>query len=74
MPPTDPDEDSLFSDANAIEPLLAAFEAVCRFLQILGPNDPQAETVALAIIEAARSGERDCERLRDLVLLTLRGA
>jgi hypothetical protein len=40
MPPTDPDEDSLFSDPNAIEPLLAAFEAVCRFLQILGPNDP----------------------------------
>jgi hypothetical protein len=75
MPPTEkPGENSLFSDPKAIKPLLAAFEAVCRSVRILGPNDLRAENVALMIVEAAKSGERDPERLCDVVLRALHRA
>jgi hypothetical protein len=76
MPPIDnPDkENGVLAEFKAIEPLLAAFEAVCRSLQVPGPNDPLAEIVALKVIEIARSGERDPDRIHDQVLLALRNA
>jgi len=70
--PDFPDE-PLF-DAKEIELLLAVYEAVCRSIQILGQNDPRAETVALRVIEAAKTGERDPDRLHDLVLRALRNS
>ena len=69
-----PDEDILFLDLERIESLLAVFEATCRSLQVTSKDDPLAEVVALKVIQAAKTGERDTERLRDLVLLALRNA
>ena len=70
----DHDEESIIADLDAIKPLLATFEAVCRSLELRGPHDPLAEIVALKVIQIAKSGERDPERIRDLVLLSLHNA
>jgi hypothetical protein len=58
-------------DPQAIEAMSAAFEAVCASLQLLNRTDPVTEIVARKVIEVAGTGERDPERIRDLVLLTL---
>jgi len=59
-------------DAQELELLLGVFEAVCRSLQVLGRTEPPAETIALKVIDAAKTGERDPDRLCDLVLFNLR--
>jgi hypothetical protein len=52
---------------EAVQSMSAAFEEVCRSLKLDG--DAQArEAVAVRIIELARRGERNAERLRDRVL------
>ena len=61
----DPDEEGL------LESLLAAFEAVCHSANIESRDDPLAETLAFMVVRAARGGERDPERLRELVFLAL---
>jgi hypothetical protein len=58
-------------DPQAIEAMSAAFEAVCASLQLLNRTDPVTEIVARKVIEVAGTGERDPERIRDLVLLSL---
>jgi hypothetical protein len=40
-----------------------AFEDACRLLRLLDKADPAAEIVATKIIELAKSGERDADRL-----------
>ena len=60
-------------DPQAIEAMDHAFTAVCGSLSLTG-NDPIAEIAARAIIDLARSGERDPDRLRDLALVTLKSA
>ena len=72
-PPTDMDG-HLISDIVLVAPLIPPFKAICRSLQITSKDDPLAEVVALKVIQAAKTGERDTERLRDLVLLALRNA
>jgi hypothetical protein len=69
-----PDEDILFFDLERIESLLAAFEAICRSLQVSSKDDPLAEIIATKVAEAFATGERNPNRLRDLVLLALRNA
>ena len=58
-------------DPRAIEAMSAAFEAVCASLQLLNRTDPVTEIVARMVVEVARTGERDPERIRDLVLISL---
>ena len=58
-------------DPQTIEVMSAAFEAVYASLQLLNRTDPVTEIVARKVIEVAGTGERDPERIRDLVLLSL---
>ena len=64
-------------DQTAFEPestraMSVAFEDVCRVLKLDG--DARArEAIAVRIIELARRGERDPERLRDRVLREANG-
>jgi hypothetical protein len=51
--------------------LTAAFEAALRNLRLVDHKDPMTTTVAKAIIQAAKDGERDPEKLRDRALKTL---
>ena len=59
-------------DPKEIEALSAAFEAVCQSLKLLNRIDPITEIVARTVIEVAGTGERDPDRIRDLVLLALK--
>jgi hypothetical protein len=59
-------------DPMAIEAMSAAFEAVCVSLQLVNRSDAITEIVARKVIEVAGTGERDPERIRDLVLLALK--
>jgi hypothetical protein len=54
-----------------IEAMTTAFEAVCRTLQLVDRDDPLTEIVARRVIDVARTGERDPDRLRELVLMNL---
>jgi hypothetical protein len=58
-------------DPNAIKAMTAAFEAVCDSLKLLDRDDPITEIVARKVIEVGGTGERDPERIRELVLLAL---
>jgi hypothetical protein len=48
--------------------MTAAFEAVCRSLQLVDRADPLVEIVARKVIEIAGTGERNPDHLRVLVL------
>ena len=54
-------------DPDALRAMSTALEAVCRTLKIEHDQDAR-EVMAVRIIELARHGERDPERLRDRVL------
>jgi hypothetical protein len=54
-------------DPEALRAMSMALDAVCRTLQVDGDQHAR-EVVAARIIELARRGERDPERLRDRVL------
>jgi hypothetical protein len=54
-------------DPAAVQAMSIALEEVCRRLQVDGDQRAR-ETMALRIIELARRGERNPERLRDQVL------
>jgi hypothetical protein len=58
-------------DPDAVKAMTVAFDAVCKALQLLHRSDPIAEIVARKVIEVAGTGERNPERIRDLVLLAL---
>ena len=59
-------------DPEAIEPMVAAFKAACQSLQLVDRDDLLTQIVARKVVEVAGTGERDPERLRDLVLLALK--
>ena len=52
---------------DALQAMSTALEEVCRVLK-LDHDQGAREVMAVRIIELARSGERDPERLRDRVL------
>jgi hypothetical protein len=58
-------------DPKQIEAMTTAFQAVCNTLQLVDRDDPVTEIVARNVIDAASTGERDPDRLRDLVLANL---
>jgi hypothetical protein len=51
-------------DDSAIKVMGEAFDAACKDLHDAGQPDIVYEVVATRIIEAAKSGERDPEKLR----------
>jgi hypothetical protein len=62
-------EEAVFSPEE-ISTITKAFEAALQGLGLVNRSDAVAETVARKIIELARMGERDPDRLRDQVLMT----
>jgi hypothetical protein len=60
-------------DPPAIKAMTAAFDAIRASLRLADRDDPLTEIVARRVIEMAGTGERDPERLYDLVLLSLAG-
>jgi hypothetical protein len=66
-------EESAF-EPESVERLAEAFDAACLELGLAQrPNDPLREMVARQIIEVAKLGERDPQRLCDLALAAIRG-
>ena len=59
-------QDEVF-DPDALQAMSIALEDVCRTLRLDGDQRAR-ETVAVRILELARRGERDPERLRNQVL------
>jgi len=55
-----------------VKVLIEAFEEALRVLKLTDREDRLTMTVAKLIIEFAKEGERDPNRLRDLVVKTLR--
>jgi hypothetical protein len=54
-----------------VKVLIEAFEETLRALNLVDREDRLTMTVAKLIIEFAKEGERDPNRLRDLVVKTL---
>jgi hypothetical protein len=50
---------------DEIKVLSSAFEAALRELKLVDRSDPATELVAKRIIDLARQGERDPDRLRE---------
>jgi hypothetical protein len=55
-------------DANALQAMGAAFDAACTALHDTGQPQVVREVIADRIIEEARHGERDPQRLCDYAL------
>jgi hypothetical protein len=58
---------------EVIDAMSSAFDEVCERLAIPETADAPREMVAFRIVELARKGERDPERLRDEALRTIGG-
>jgi hypothetical protein len=56
-------------DPLAVSAMSAAYGAACASLGLVDRTDPLNEIVARKVIEIAGTGERDPQRLTDLVLL-----
>jgi DNA-directed RNA polymerase subunit H (RpoH/RPB5) len=62
-------QEAVFSPEE-VSAITKAFEAALQSLGLVNRADPVAETVARKIIDLARMGERDPDRLCDQVLMT----
>jgi hypothetical protein len=60
-------------DPEAVKAMATAYEEVLQELKLTDHSDGLNETVARKIIECAQTGERDPNRLRDVVLKSLAG-
>jgi hypothetical protein len=58
-------------EPDEIANLVAAFEDALAALGLVRREDPATLLVAKTIFEAAKQGERDAKRLRDLAVKTL---
>ena len=67
MPITGYLEDDVFDDA-ATRAMGVAFQRACEALRLTDKSDPLTMLVACEIIDAARKGERDPDKLYDAVL------
>ena len=59
-------------DPKAIEALNAAFLAICKSLRLDRGDATRRELVARKVIDIGRTGERDPQRIHNLVLLALK--
>lgn len=55
-------------DPEATHAMGIAFEKACRKLMLANTDDPVNRVLALKIIEVAKAGERDPDKLQDAVL------
>jgi hypothetical protein len=60
-------------DPEVVAAMSAAFEETCRTLGLAERTDPLRDLVARTILECARMGERNPERLRECALQAIRG-
>ena len=60
-------------DERAVNAMTTAYEAALGELGLADRTDPVTEIVACKIIEVAKTGERDPERLCDLALKDIKG-
>jgi hypothetical protein len=58
-------------DSETIIVITEAFETACRDLRLIDRRDPLTEVLALKIIEAAQTGERDPNRIRQQAMDSL---
>ena len=58
-------------DDRAMKVMADAFDAACRALRDTGQPEVVKEVMAQRIVVAARNGERDARRLRDVALAAL---
>jgi hypothetical protein len=58
-------------DPDTINALTTAYEHACAVLDVADRTDPLKEVIANAIIERAKTGERDVVRLCEAVLKEL---
>jgi len=65
-------KDGAAFDPEALKAMAAAYDGVREVLHVTEADDPRAEIVAKNIIDVARAGQLDPERLRDLVLAMIR--
>jgi hypothetical protein len=70
MPMTPYLKEAVF-DPKAIEALNAAFLAICKSLQLYRTDGTRTELIARKVIDIGRTGERDPQRIHDLVLHVL---
>jgi hypothetical protein len=63
-----------FFDPSAIEAMTNAFIDVCARLQLVDHDDPFTQVVARNVIDIGRMGERDPDRIAELVLLAMKEA
>jgi hypothetical protein len=62
------EEAASFGDAETTRAMDDAFDQICQHLQDTGQPEIVREVIANKIIDAAKRGERDPGRLRDIVL------
>jgi hypothetical protein len=58
-------------DAESTQAMSQAFDEVCKHLHDRGQPDIVRDVIAARVIEAAKQGERDPARLRDMVLASV---
>jgi hypothetical protein len=58
-------------DTETVFVITEVFETACRDLRLTDRRDPITETLALKIIEAAQTGERDPNVIRQQVMDSL---
>ncbi|HEY7644417.1 MAG TPA: hypothetical protein VH858_05215 [Hyphomicrobiales bacterium] len=61
-------EQASFGDAETVRVMNEAFDQICQHLQDTGQPEIVREVIAEKIVAAAKRGERDPVRLRDIVL------
>ncbi len=66
-----PSFQSVAFDAELTQAMGEAFDRACKSLRDLGQPDIVKEVIATRIVEIARTGERDPDRLRDRALIAL---
>jgi hypothetical protein len=64
-------EQASFGDAETVRVMNEAFDQICQHLQDTGQPEIVREVIAEKIVAAAKRGERDPVRLRDIVLGSL---
>ena len=62
-------------DQVAIDLMIEAYDAICEQLRIAErKHDPANETVALAVLDLVRDGERDVQRIKRLVVQSIQSS
>ena len=72
--PITPFLDGVSFDAEAKRVMGVAFEMTCVALRLADRSDPMAAAIARHIIELAKNGERDADRLCEGALNSLRAS